>query len=97
MRLEVKLVDLDGRQCLGLVLDLGGAPLVIVRARRGYAACGYLNREVAEKLGDTVVVVTGVRSVEEMLDKPVAWASSKARELGVKPGMKCREALKRMS
>lgn len=94
----IKQVDINGKKVVGIeVKDLGNAPLIIVKADKGYVMCGYLNIEVAEKLGDAAAIVSGVKSVEEMLKKPVKSVTSKARELGVEPGMKGREALQKMT
>ncbi len=93
----VKQVDINGKKLLGIeIRNLGNAPLILVKADKGYIMCGYLNIEIAEKLGDAAAVISGVKSVEEILEKPVKAATSKARELGVEPGMTGREALQKM-
>ena len=56
--------------------------------------CGYLNISVADKLGLVAARVVGVRTVEDMLEKNIVEVTAKARELGIKEGMKVREALK---
>ncbi len=48
--------------------------------------CGYLNPATAEKLGDAAVIVSGVRTFEDMLDAKIKWASPKAKELGIVEG-----------
>ncbi len=93
----IKQVDVNGRKIIGLeVRNLGKAPLILVKADKGYVMCGYLNINVAEKLGDAAAVVSGVNSIEELLEKPVKEVTSKARELGIKPGMTGMEALQKM-
>ncbi|HDJ84084.1 MAG TPA: DUF1805 domain-containing protein [Desulfurococcaceae archaeon] len=76
--------------------NLGNAPLILVKADKGYIMCGYLNIEIAEKLGDAAATVTGVSSIEELLEKNVKAVTSKAKNLGIEPGMKGREALEKL-
>jgi uncharacterized protein YunC (DUF1805 family) len=71
--------------------NIGKAPLLILRGRKGYAMCGYLNLEAAEKLGDTAVRASGVMNLETLLNAPVAGATSKAKLLGIKEGQKVSE------
>ncbi len=93
----IKQVEVKGKKLLGIeVRNLGNAPLIIVKGDKGYVMCGYLNVEVAEKLGDAAAIVSGVSSVEELLEKPVKAVTSKAKEYGVKEGMKGLEALEKL-
>ncbi len=89
--LRVKRVG-DG--IIGFEIDLPNAPpLIVVRGRRGFIMCGYLDLGVADKLGLVAVRVSGVSSVEDMLDKEVSGVSSKARELGIKVGDKVKDII----
>ncbi len=94
----IKQLEVNGKKILGLeVKNLGRAPLIIAKADEGYVMCGYLNIDTAEKLGDAAAIVSGVKSVEELLEKPVKAVTTKARSLGVEPGMTGREALEKMT
>lgn len=55
--------------------------------------CGYLNIDLAERLGVPCIRVTGVRTVEDVLSKEIAEVTTKAREIGVIPGLKVRDVL----
>ncbi|MBM4248029.1 MAG: DUF1805 domain-containing protein [Euryarchaeota archaeon] len=81
---------------LGVKVDLPKAPLVMVRADRGFAMCGYLNMDSVNKAGEVAVRVIGVRTFEDLLDARVANVSDEARKLGITEGMTAREALERM-
>ncbi|MBI2185287.1 MAG: YunC family protein [Thaumarchaeota archaeon] len=59
--------------------------------------CGLLDIGAAERLGMAAVRVLGVGSIDELLEREVVQVTSKARELGVKEGMKGREALDKLS
>jgi uncharacterized protein YunC (DUF1805 family) len=90
-------VKVDGRNCQGLRVDLPESPpLVLIIAERGFVMCGFLNIETAERLGIVAAMVSGVKTFEDMLNAQVKAITSKAKSLGVEPGMKGAEALKRM-
>lgn len=70
-----------------------GANLLVLRADRGYVMCGYLNLEVAEKVGDTAVLVRGVKTIEDVLAAKVVDATSRAKALGIAAGQPVTDAL----
>lgn len=93
----IKQLEIKGKRVIGVeIRNLGNAPLILVKADKGYIMCGYLNIEIAEKLGDAAAIVTGVSSVEELFEKTVKAVTSKARNLGIEPGMKGKEALEKL-
>ena len=94
--IEIELLSIQGRKVLGIRINLGNAPLLIVKGDKGYLMCGYLNINVAEKLGDVAAVITGVKEFKDMLEGEVRYVTSKARELGIHEGVKGYEALKRL-
>ncbi len=80
---------------VGIEVELPNAPpLLVLRGRKGFIMCGYLDISVAEKLGLIAARVVGVSSIEEMLEKEIVEATEKARSMGVREGMKVREALR---
>jgi len=94
----VEQLDLEGRKVLGIKIELPGSPpLLVLVAEEGFVMCGYLNVQAAEKLGVATAMVSGVRTFEDVLEAPVRACTSKARELGVREGMKGREALELMA
>jgi len=93
--LRTKIIDIDGKKVVGFEIDLPNAPpLIILRGDKGFIMCGYLDIEVAEKLNIIAARITGVKNIEETLDKTISEATSKAVEQGIKPGMKVRDVLK---
>jgi uncharacterized protein YunC (DUF1805 family) len=72
------------------------APLLLVKAERGFVMCGYLNIAAANSLGDAAAKVTGVSSFEDVLKAEVVEVTEEARKLGVKEGISGREALEKM-
>lgn len=67
-------------------MEMGKAPLVVLKGEKGYVMCGYLNLASAEKLGDIGVRVTGVSDIKSVLDNKVLECTSEASKLGIKPG-----------
>ena len=93
---KIELISINGKKAIGVKIDLGNAPLLVIKGEKGYLMCGYLNIDIAEKLGDAAAVVTGVKDFNEMLSKEVKYVTSKAKELGIHEGMKGIDALKKL-
>jgi uncharacterized protein YunC (DUF1805 family) len=94
---EVKGIDIDEKKVIGVKIELPNSPpLLVIRGERGFIMCGYLDIKVAEKLGLVAARVTGVKSIEEMIDKEIVEATSKALENNIAPGMKVRDILKNL-
>lgn len=91
--MQVEQITLENGTALGLKMDMEHAPLLVIRAPRGFIMCGYLNIATAEQLGDAAVKVTGVRSFDDVLASTVAEVTSAAIELGIEVGMPARQAL----
>lgn len=86
------------KTCVGLKIDPPNTPsIILVIADKGFVMCGILNVDVAEKLGVSAAMVSGVKSFEDMLRGEVKAATSKAKGLGVYMGQTGAEALKRLT
>ncbi len=92
----VEQIKLENGSALGLKLDMEHAPLLVIRAEKGFVMCGYLNMDVANKLGDAAVRVTGVNSFEDVLTAKAVDVSIAAKKLGITIGMSAKEALMKM-
>jgi uncharacterized protein YunC (DUF1805 family) len=66
----------------------------MIVGRLGFVCCGFLNIEAAEKMNVAAAVVTGVKSFDDVLNAEVKAVTSKARALGVKTGIKGKDALR---
>ena len=91
-----KIIELDKGQAEGFRIDLDNAPLILVKAKRGYVMCGYLNINAANKLGDIAGRVTGVKSFEDVLNAEIVEISDNAKKLGLAVGMKGKEFLNKL-
>ena len=74
---------------------LGGLTraVVLVKAPRGYLACGYFSLASADKFGEACGLVTGVDCAEDVLGVRLTAVSRRGAELGLAVGMLGREAL----
>lgn len=92
----VEQIKLENGSALGLKMDMEHAPLLVIRAAKGFVMCGYLNMDVADKLGDAAVRVTGVKSFEDVLNAKAVDVSEAAKKLGITVGMTAKDALAKM-
>ena len=84
---EIDTIEVDGGSFLALKAEMPELPpLLLVVGGKGFVMCGYLNIDVAERLGAAAAVVSGVSSFEDVLNAKIRAATSKARALGLEPG-----------
>jgi len=69
------------------------APLLIVKGRSGFLACGYINTDTCNDTGEACEIVSGVNAHDDMLEATVESVSLEAKALGVKVGMQGTEAI----
>ena len=67
------------------------APLLIVKAPKGFIGCGYIN--VNACLDEACATVNEVNTHDEMLTAIISAASKDAKKLGIKVGMSGAEAV----
>ncbi|MCW6168683.1 MAG: DUF1805 domain-containing protein [Thermoplasmatales archaeon] len=91
---NVENVKIGERHFQYVSMNLGNAPLLILRGEQGYVMCGYLSLETAEKLGDAAVRVTGVKDLDSLLGAVVSGRTTKASELGIEVGVKVSSVIK---
>ena len=94
--MQIEQIELDSGTALGLKLDMEHAPLLVIRAPKGFIMCGYLDIGTSEMLGDVAVRVIGVSSFEDVLNAQVVDATQSAKELGIVIGMSGKDALEHM-
>lgn len=93
-------VELDGLIALAITVELPKTNLVILTTAKGYIMCGALDVDLLNtRLAERRIIAgraLGVKSVEQLLDAPLADVTDAAREMGILPGMPGREALRLM-
>lgn len=92
----IEQINLENGCGIGLNMDMEYAPLLVIRAGCGFVMCGYLNMDIANKLGDVAVRVTGVRSFEDVLNAKAVDVSEAAKKRGIFAGMLAKDALNLM-
>ncbi|MFH1180047.1 MAG: DUF1805 domain-containing protein [Candidatus Bathyarchaeota archaeon] len=91
---EIDKFEFDGKSFQGVKSTMpGGPPLILIKGEKGFVMCGYLSAEVAERVGLAAAIVSGVKSFEDVLNAEIKVATSKAKELGVQPGMIVKEVI----
>jgi len=93
---KIEQMSIEGIPCLGLLMEMGNAPLLVIKAPKGYVMCGYLNMDTAEALGDAACMVRGVMDFDGMLQREVVEVTKKAQGMGISKGMKVSEAILRL-
>ncbi|MBI5046717.1 DUF1805 domain-containing protein, partial [Candidatus Micrarchaeota archaeon] len=59
-------ISFEGKKYIALKQDIGNLPLIVVRAKKGYIACSYIDKETAEKVGDIAAFVSGVKNLDDL-------------------------------
>jgi uncharacterized protein YunC (DUF1805 family) len=97
--LEVTPVILDKGTALGVSVATPEAPILLIKATHGFIMCGVLDVAGLDELLPGKIAaakISGVRSVEDLLNKNVRGMTVRARALGVTEGMTGKEALEKM-
>ena len=94
--IQIKLIKLNSGVATGIKVSMSKAPLLLIKAEKGFIMCGYLNIDAASSLGDVAAKVTGVSSFGDMLNARVVDLTLDAQKIGVKNGMLARDALEKM-
>lgn len=86
-------IAFEGKNYTGLRFNLGNVPLLIIKAKKGYVACSYIDKDAAEKLGDIACFVSDVRTFDDVLRAKVKSMTTWADESGIRKGMSVKKAL----
>lgn len=91
----VEQIKLTNGIALGLKFDMQNAPLIVIKADKGFIMCGYLDIEMAEALGDVAVRVRGVNTFKDVLEAQVVGTTQAAINIGIdiNINMNARDAL----
>jgi uncharacterized protein YunC (DUF1805 family) len=92
-----KTIQLDTGVADGYLIDLGNAPLILIKTKCGYVMCGYLNIAASNKLGDIAGRVTGVKTFDDVLNAKIVEVSENAKKNGLTEGMMARDFLNKIA
>ena len=92
--IQIENISENGEIYTGVEIETKPAPIVLINGKRGFLMCGILNMEAADKIGAIAASISGVNTFDDLLNKEVMRVSTKAREAGIREGMKGRDILK---
>jgi uncharacterized protein YunC (DUF1805 family) len=90
-------MNIEGKEFKAFAIPTTNTNVLIITSEKGFLSCGYIKIEVADKVGDVCAIVTGIKTIDEMLVANVIAVSDAAAKLGVKVGKTGKEALLLMS
>lgn len=90
-------IVIDGHEFEACRLPTEKTAIMAIRCSGGVLGCGYINMEVAERLGECLALVSGVKSFEDMLEAKVFKVSTAADAAGITAGLSGRDALLAMA
>ncbi|MEM3422664.1 MAG: DUF1805 domain-containing protein [Candidatus Bilamarchaeaceae archaeon] len=91
-----KQIVFDGKNYEAIEQKIGNMPLIVVKAKGGYIACSYIDKETAERVGDIAAFVAGVKKIEDLKKAKIRAVTSWAENVGVREGMSVKKALELM-
>jgi len=68
--------------------------LIVIRGKRGYIMCGYLDMSVSTKFKEPAAKIIGVSTIKEALMASIFSCTLSAKKLGIYEGQKVKDALK---
>ncbi len=89
-------ISFDGKRYVALKQEMGNLPLIVVKAKKGYIACSYIDKDTAEKVGDIAAFVSGVKTLDDLKKAKIRNATTWAEDLGIREGMSVKKALELM-
>mgnify|MGYP001313384366 CR=1 FL=1 len=93
-------IELDGKQVLGIQVQLPKTNLLAITTKQGYIMCGALDVSLLnQRLADRKILAgraVGVRTLEDLLEAPLESVTLQAEKNGIYSGMKGKDALLKM-
>lgn len=89
-------VDIGGQTADGYVIPLETCKLVFITKGNSLLACGAVDVMVMDKFNVPTAKVTGVATVEDLLNGEVKAVNKAAEALGIAAGVSGRDALAKM-
>lgn len=86
-------ISINGVDFDGYALKFPKSTLLFIIGKKGVLGCGYFNIETADKVGEAIAVVSGVKNFDDMRKAQVIKLSCAAKEYGITLGMTGEEAI----
>lgn len=72
---------------------LGKKNLVVIKGKKGYVMCGYLNMKAANTFEDVAVKISGVASIKDAVSARVYSVSRAGSRLGIRRNQPIKDVL----
>ncbi len=95
--LKCKKIKIANKYVEAISLRLCSKSLIILKGKKGYIMCGYLNLKAAEKFNDVAVKVVSVSSIADVLNAKVAGLTTSAKKAGILKGESIKSVLKKIA
>lgn len=87
-------IKVGQKQILAALIKLTSNNLILLKGKKGYVMCGYLNMTAANRFGDVAVKITGVSTIKQALDAKAVSTSVAAKKIGIKRNQRIKDILK---
>ena len=93
----MKKIIVDKYEFEGYRIPTQSANILLIKAKHGFLGCGYFSIDTANRLQETVAIVSGIQTYDDMLNATVVNVSAAAEKNGIAKGMSGRDALLKMA
>ena len=93
----MKKIVVDKYEFEGYRIPTQSANILLIKAKHGFLGCGYFSIDTANRLQETVAIVSGVQTYDDMLNATVVNVSAAAEKNGIVKGISGRDALLKMA
>ncbi len=76
-----------------LKFPLGEKNLIIIKGKKGYIACGYIDLKIANKFDEVAIKISGVSNIKEALAARVNDCTVRAKKIGISKGQLIKDVL----
>ena len=91
--LQHKKIRVGKKSVEAILFKLASKNLIVIRGRRGYIMCGYLDLKTGAKFKEAAVKIAGVTTIADALKAHVHSATGEAKRLGIHKGQAVKEVL----
>jgi uncharacterized protein YunC (DUF1805 family) len=89
-----RVIKIGQREVEAISWKISSKTLIVIKGKKGYVMCGYLNMKAADKFSDVAIVVTGVSSIGAALKSTAKAVSKEAYKLGIRKNQRIKDVLK---
>lgn len=88
-----KKIRVGGKYIEAVSIKLLSKNFILLRGRKGFVMCGYLDLRTAQKFGDIAIKIVGVSTIKESLETKVHSCSFAAKKLGIHRNQPIKEVI----